>query len=263
MTTILDKIVAHKREELSARKQAMPLREVEWAMSRVGSQKRDFAGALRNPERTAIIAEIKKASPSAGVIKKDFDHVAIAREYEEAGVDAISVLTDERFFQGRPFFVKEVKQVTSVPVLRKDFIIEPYQIYESKMLGADAVLLIAAILGDAEMTEFLEIARGLGLECLVEGHNEEDVRRAVSCGARIVGINNRDLATFKVDLDIFMRLAPMAPKDRIVVCESGIETFEDVDKAAKHGADAVLVGTSIMKAADIGAKIRQLRGEGR
>jgi indole-3-glycerol phosphate synthase/phosphoribosylanthranilate isomerase len=257
--TILDEIVANKREELAAAKQSMPLETLLGGIAQRTFERRDFANALKIPSHVSLIAEIKKASPSAGVIKADFDHVAIAREYHAAGVDALSVLTERRFFQGQPQYIHDVRRVSSAPIMRKDFIIDPYQIYESKILGADAILLIATILSASEIAEFLKIAHMLELDCLVETHNETEVQQALACGARIIGINNRDLTTFKVDLSTFTRLAPGVPKDRTIVCESGIHSMEDVAKAAEYGADAVLIGTSLMKAPNIPDKIRQLK----
>jgi len=257
--TILDEIVRRKQSDLPARIRELPLDKIRRDIEHMPFVRRDFGRALKNPSRVALIAEIKKASPSEGVIKPDFDHVAIARAYESADIDAISVLTEENYFRGRPYFVRDVRKVTSAPILRKDFVIDPYQIYESKWLGADAILLITSILSVSEMSDCLQIARGLGLDCLVETHNAAEVQQALSCGARIIGVNNRDLATFRVDVETFVRLAPTIPKDRTIVCESAISTREDVLKAARHGADAVLVGTGIMRAPNPAEKILQLK----
>ncbi|HHT9130844.1 MAG TPA: indole-3-glycerol phosphate synthase TrpC, partial [Candidatus Brocadiaceae bacterium] len=207
-----------------------------------------------------IIAEIKKASPSLGVIRTDFNHVEIARLYESSGAAAISVLTDEKFFQGKLSYLTDVKKSVSLPILRKDFIIDPYQIYEARSAGADAILLIAALLSKEEIQRFLELARELGMDCLVEVHSELELEKVLQTSANIIGINNRDLATFKIDLETTLLLKPMIPSGKIVVSESGIKSREDIVKLIKKGVDAVLVGETLMKSTNISTKLHELLG---
>ena len=237
-----------------------------WAVKTHG-ERRDFAGQLRFPRHGAVslIAEVKKASPSAGVIRPDFDPVAIAKTYEEAGASCISVLTDEKFFQGSKDHMREIRNAVRIPILRKDFIIDPLQILEAIEYGADAILLIAAILTDHELKLFLSTATGAGLDVLVEVHDEIELKRALDSGAALIGINNRDLRTFRVSLqtsvDLISKARALAPNNtKIFIAESGIHTNEDVQKLAKGGAHAVLVGESLMREKDMGAKVRELLG---
>jgi indole-3-glycerol phosphate synthase len=225
----------------------------------------DFQTALRRPRRGAVglIAEIKKASPSAGVICADFDPVRIAREYEFAGADCLSVLTDEQFFQGSLPYLKQIRQAVKLPLLRKDFIIDERQILEAAEWGADAVLLIVAILTDEQLKRFHSLATDGGLTALVEAHDEVELDRAVAAGARVIGVNNRDLKNFQVDLGTTERLAAKlrAGPDRaekLLVAESGINTRADVQRLANCGAQAILVGESLMRHADIKAKVSEL-----
>ena len=237
-----------------------------WAVKTHG-QRRDFAGQLRFPRhgRAALIAEVKKASPSAGVIRANFDPVAIAKTYEEAGASCISVLTDEKFFQGSKEYMREIRNAVHLPILRKDFTIDPLQILEAIEYGADAILLIVSILSDQELKLFLSIATEAGLDALVEVHDDIELNRALDVGANIIGINNRDLRTFKVSLQTSVDLIAKAKQHpggdtKIFVAESGIHTFDDVRLLADAGAHSVLVGESLMREADIGAKVRQLLG---
>jgi indole-3-glycerol phosphate synthase len=207
-----------------------------------------------------LIAEIKKASPSRGLICRDFNPRQIACLYQEAGASAISVLTDERFFQGHPDFLKVVKEVTSLPLLRKDFIIDEYQIYQSRLLGADAVLLIAAILGRQQLVEYICYVKELGMAALVEVHTHDELCRVLETEALLVGINNRNLHTFQVDLGVTYQLISAVPKERVVVSESGICSREDVIGLAEAGVDAVLVGEALMGAGDIRAAVAELLG---
>lgn len=254
---ILDQIVAHKKQELARGKEAMPLAALK---ERVGTTEapRGFRQALAQSRDLALIAEIKKASPSAGLIRKDFDPVVIGKIYEGSGAAAVSVVTDEHFFNGTLASMKEVKQALSIPVLRKDFIIDQYQIYEARAFGADAVLLIAAILSDDRLRALLGLCGELGLEALVEVHTKVERDRALEAGAEIIGINNRDLRTFAVDLSTTMRLAHGIPEEIVSVSESGIKTHDDLKRLREAGVDAVLVGTALMEAEDIGAKIKEL-----
>jgi indole-3-glycerol phosphate synthase len=262
---ILEKIVEQKKLELAAMpKRPATAEHLRWAVKTHG-QRRDFAGQLRFPRHgtTALIAEVKKASPSAGVIRPDFDPVAIAKTYEEAGASCISVLTDEKFFQGSREYMREIRNAVHIPVLRKDFIIDPLQILEAIEYGADAILLIAAILSDHELKLFLSTATEAGLDALVEVHDETELKRALDAGAALIGINNRDLRTFRVSLqtsiDLIAKARTLAPNNtKVFVAESGIHTHEDVQKLAKAGAHAVLVGESLMREKDMGAKVREL-----
>ncbi len=220
---------------------------------------RDFAGAIkREGGDVRLIAEIKKASPSKGVIRKDFDPLSIASVYEEKGVNAVSVLTEEDFFQGRLSFVREVKGVTSRPVLRKDFIFDEYQIYESRVHGADAILLIAAVLERDQAKEYLHLASELGLHVLFEIHDEEDLEKALLVDPRIIGINNRNLKTLAIDLSTTLRLKKDIPGEKTLVSESGIKDRGDVAKLRDAGVDAMLIGTSLMEAEEKGRAIDAL-----
>ena len=235
-----------------------------WAVKTHGPR-RDFATQLRFPRhgKAALIAEIKKASPSAGVIRADFDPVAIAKSYEEAGASCLSVLTDEKYFQGSKEHMRAIRNAVHLPILRKDFIIDPLQILEAIEYGADAILLIVSILSDFELKLFLSMATEAGLDVLVEVHDEVELDRALNAGAAIIGINNRDLRTFKVSLDTSIRLIARAKEHpygstKIFVAESGIRTAADVQKLSAAGAHAILVGESLMREADIAGQVRAL-----
>lgn len=208
--------------------------------------------------RVALIAEIKKASPSRGAIRPDLDPVETARLYAANGAAAISVLTERDFFHGDPSYLRAVREAVSLPLLRKDFLVDPDQVFESRALGADAILLIAAILSDGELETLLGLAGDLGLGCLVEVHDEAELARALAAGARLIGINNRDLSTFRTDLEVTRRLAGRVPPECTVVAESGIFTREDVERVGAWGAHAVLVGEALVREADVGAKVREL-----
>ncbi|KDR95856.1 indole-3-glycerol phosphate synthase [Peptoclostridium litorale DSM 5388] len=256
---ILQKIVDRKKQRVQEEKSKKPLEELLLKIESMGPC-RDFKMAIERGG-ISLIAEVKKASPSRGVMKEDFDPEQIAREYEKAGVDAVSVITEEDFFLGKPKYLKTVRDIVSVPVLRKDFIIDPYQIYQSRAMGADAILLIASILTKDQLAEFYEIAKGIGIHCLVETHTIEEVEKAISAGAQIIGINNRDLSTFKTDISKTAELIKHIPKDKIVVSESGIMSGEDSKSVHDMGADAVLVGQSIMESGSIADKVKELKGE--
>ena len=274
---ILDQIVAVKREEVARlRPQAGELKQAATARKDF----RDFTAALRRTDAVALVAEIKKASPSAGVIKEDFDAIHIAREYEAAGASALSVLTDEKFFQGRVEYLQLIRDAVRLPLLRKDFIIDDLQIYESAAHGADAILLIVSILEYAQLRDYRALAEHLRMAALVEVHDERELERAMNAGAAIVGINNRDLRDFTVNLATTERLCALvrrsgipvatppqngrgrnaAPTSALVVAESGINTRTDVERVAAAGANAILVGETLMRSQDIGAKIRELLG---
>jgi len=266
---ILDTIVEQKQREIAR----LPKRTVSAADFRDALQKRggarDFAGALWKPRAgpVALIAEVKKASPSAGVICSDFDPVWIAREYDAAGASCLSVLTDEKFFQGSLDHLRQIRKVVKLPLLRKDFIIDNRQILESIEWGADAVLLIVAILSDVQLERFHSAAVKAGLAALVEVHDETELERALAIGAQLIGVNNRDLKTFKVDLATTERLAQKlladdtaTPQKKFLVAESGIHTRADVERLARCGAKAILVGESLMQNGKIQAKVKELLG---
>ena len=256
---ILDQIVTDNRQELEARKRAVPLEELQ-GLVRVQSLPLNFASALRG-ERIRLIAEVKKASPSKGIIRHDFHPVEIARIYASNGASAISVLTEGLYFQGSLNYLRKVRNILGdkrPPLLRKDFLHDPYQIYESRAYGADSLLLIVAILTPGKLTELIGLSHKLGMDCLVEVHNEDELEIALGSGAGIIGINNRDLKTFAVDIATTERLRRLIPPDRIVVSESGIKSRGDIEKLEGWDVDAVLVGETLMSAPDIGKKIKEL-----
>jgi indole-3-glycerol phosphate synthase len=256
---ILQKIVENKREELARQKEILPLGELRQMLAD-RPPTRDFGGAIRNRD-CAVIAEVKRSSPSKGRIREDFDPVGIAGIYEDNGASAISILTERKFFEGRAAYIPQIGRTINLPLLRKDFIIDPYQINETRVLGADALLLIARILEAGELRDFIGLASELGLAALVEVHDEADVEKAISSGARIVGINNRDLQTFRTDLAVSIGLVRQIPKAITVVSESGINSRGDIEKLMVAGIRAVLVGESLMREKDIGKKLRELLGK--
>ena len=215
--------------------------------------------ALAQEGRLSLIAEIKKASPSEGVIRQDFDHMEILRIYEEAGADAISVITEEEYFLGSLRYLQDVKQATKLPVLRKDFIIDELQVYHARALGADAILLIAGILTIERLAQLKKLANDLGMETLIEVHTLKELKNVLDLNPRIVGINNRDLTTFKVDVTTAQKLAPLVSEDTVVVCESGISTPKDVLLMKGSNVDALLIGTAFMRATDIRAKVAEIK----
>lgn len=256
---ILDTIVAQKRAEVATlQPRAAELKQLAAARN----ERRDFASALRLVGgRVALIAEVKKASPSAGVIRPDFDPVAIARDYERGGAACLSVLTDEKFFQGHLDYLRRIREAVKLPLLRKDFIVDELQIYEAVAADADCVLLIVACLEQAALTNLLRMAVECRLDALVEVHDEAELDRALAAGAKIIGVNNRNLKTFKVDLATTERLAAkMRSAEKTLVAESGIHTRADVERLARCGVNAILVGESLMRSDDIPAKARELIG---
>src|SRR5574341_838046 len=257
--TILDEIYKHKLSEVAENKRRISI-EVLKENIKEEQRPRPFGASLKSHTNITIIAEIKKASPSLGIIRKDFNPLKIARLYESSGASAISVLTDEKFFQGKLSYLTDVKKSVSIPILRKDFVIDPYQIYEARSAGADAILLIAALLSKEKIQHFLELADELEMDCLVEVHSESELKKVLQTSANIIGINNRDLATFKIDLEITLVLRPMIPAGKIVVSESGIKSREDIVTLIKKGIDAVLVGETLMKSINISAKLHELLG---
>jgi indole-3-glycerol phosphate synthase len=255
---ILQKIVENKREEVAKQKEILPLGELRQMLADQPPTL-DFGGAIRS-RSCAVIAEVKRSSPSKGRIREDFDPVEIARIYEENGAAAISILTERRFFEGHAAYVPQIRRSVKLPLLRKDFIIDSYQISETRVLGADALLLIARILEQGQLREFLGLASELGLAALVEVHDETDLEKAVSSGSTIVGINNRDLGTFRTDLETSIRLARRVPKGVSVVSESGISSRGDIERLMDAGIHGFLVGESLMREKDIGTKLRELLG---
>jgi len=256
---ILNEIVKDNLEELEARKHSLPLAELKRVVLEQPPPL-EFASGLHG-ERIRLIAEVKKASPSRGIIRPDFDPVDIAQTYASNGASAISVLTETRYFQGSLNHLKDIRNSLGnkrPPLLRKDFITDPYQVYESRAYGADSLLLIMAILNPQKLEELLRLSHELGMSCLVEVHNEAELEIALRSGTRIIGINNRDLKTFTVDLATTERLRPLIPRDKIVVSESGIKDRRDMEKLRQWGVDAVLVGESLMSASDIAAKMKEL-----
>ncbi|MDR3305607.1 MAG: indole-3-glycerol phosphate synthase TrpC [Clostridiales Family XIII bacterium] len=258
--TILDKIADRTRVRVAAAKAAAPSAVLRARAEGLGIAQGGarFLTALRRPG-ISFICEVKKASPSKGVIAEDFPYLEIARAYEAAGADAISVLTEPEFFLGSARYLEEISGVAAVPLLRKDFVIDDYQLYESRLIGASAVLLIAALLGE-KVSEYLALARALGLAALVEIHDAEEAALALAAGAEIVGVNNRDLRTFEVDTGLSARLREHIPAQVLFVAESGVKSAGDVRDLAAAGADAVLVGESVMRAADKTAFLNELRG---
>ena len=258
--TILDDIVAAKSQELEAQKWDMPLEVLEEIIEGQPPPV-SFSRALVG-EKVRLIAEVKKASPSRGLLAPDFDPVRLATTYAQNGAAAISVLTDPRF-QGTLEHLASVKQAVlpaGAPALRKDFLFDPYQVYEARACGADAVLLIVSILTPQKLVDFLSLGRELGMECLVEVHTPEELQAALDAGAEIIGINNRDLRTFHTDLAVTRELAQLVPRDKVIVSESGISTGEDMLNLKDLGVNAALVGEALVTAPDVGAKVRELAG---
>lgn len=257
---ILDKIVEKTKLRVEALKAGKPLEAVKKeAFAAPGSSPFAFENALKTAD-IAFICEVKKASPSKGIISEHFPYLEVAREYECAGASAVSVLTEPDFFLGSDSYLKEIKQTIKLPVLRKDFTIDPYQIYEAKVIGADAILLICAVLDTDTMREYIRLADSLGLSSLVEAHDEEELHCALEAGARVVGVNNRNLKTFEVDINTSARLRKLVPADRIFVSESGIKTPEDIAVLKHNGTNAVLIGETLMKSGNITEELARLRG---
>ena len=280
--SILEKIAARTRERVEDEKRARPLADVRRAAEERAAAERAAGGpavgvsagdveggasavpferALARPG-VSFICEVKRASPSQGLIARDFPYVDIARDYEAAGAAAVSCLTEPFWFQGRDEYLVEIARAVDVPVLRKDFVVDEYMVYGAKALGAQAVLLICAILDDGQLAAYRALCDELGLSALVEAHTEREVERALAAGARVVGVNNRDLATFEVDLGTSGRLRALAPSSVLFVSESGIRTADDVERLRAMGTDAVLVGETLMRAPDKRAALDELRGEG-
>ncbi|MGH2494508.1 MAG: bifunctional indole-3-glycerol-phosphate synthase TrpC/phosphoribosylanthranilate isomerase TrpF [Ktedonobacteraceae bacterium] len=253
----LEKIVAQTKNDLAGRKREMPLAEVQ-RLAAAQPAPRDLYAALRNGSAIKLIAEVKRASPSKGLLAPHLDPLEVARTYEMHGATAISVLTEPHFFLGSPAYLTAIKQAVQVPVLRKDFIFDEYQVYEARVWGADAILLICAILDEAQLQHLLNIAHNLQMQCLVEVHSAAEAQRAVAAGARIIGVNSRDLATFKMNPRLISELRPFIPPDRVVVAESGIQTQADARRLARYDIQAMLVGESLVVSQNIPAQMHSL-----
>lgn len=260
--TILDRILARKVEDLTGIMRERPQADLEVMIAKADPP-RDFAAALRRGEHVALIAEVKKASPSKGVLIEDFHPVQLGLTYEKYGAAALSVLTDEPFFQGHIEFLPHVHTWVWLPILRKDFIVDPYQVYEARAYGADAILLIVAALADAQMAELHMLAASLGLAVLVEVHDESELERALKIGASLIGVNNRDLKTFQEDLTTTARIARLVPSSVTLVAESAIRSAEDVCRMGELGAHAVLVGEGLVKADSIAEQVRMFSSQKR
>ncbi len=257
---ILHEIAEKTRERIASEKAAFPLSELKGRARECDTDTGfSFERALRKPG-ISFICEAKKASPSKGVIAVDFPCVEIAREYQRAGADAISVLTEPYYFQGQDSFLEQIRRAVSIPLLRKDFTVDEYMLYQAKLLGADAVLLICAILSPLQLTEYQEIARELGLSALVEAHDGREIEMALGAGARIIGVNNRNLKDFTVDIHNSIRLRQLVPPEILFVSESGMKTREDIRRLEENGTDAVLIGESFLRSEDKAGLLRQLRG---
>jgi indole-3-glycerol phosphate synthase len=257
MSDILARIRAYKLDEIAAAKRVRPLSAIE-AEARAAAPVRPFARALRGADGPALIAEIKRASPSKGLIREDFDPPVLARAYAAGGAACLSVLTDAPSFQGRPEFLSRARAATSLPCLRKDFLYDPYQVAEARAWGADCVLVILAAVEESCAAELLDAARDWGVDALVEVHDEAEMARAGRLGARLIGVNNRDLRSFATDLAVTERLAPLAPEGALLVAESGLSTPADLARLSRAGARAFLIGESLMRAADVAAATRAL-----
>lgn len=260
--TILDQLAAYARERVNEARRKLPFEELKkQALSLTPSERESFAfeNALKKPG-LSFICECKKASPSKGLIAPDFPYVRIAGEYEEAGADCISVLTEPKWFLGSDGYLREIADAVKIPCLRKDFTVDEYMIYEAKVLGASAVLLICSILEEEQMAEYIGLSDELGLSVLAETHDETEVEMALEAGARVIGVNNRNLRDFSVDTANSTRLRKLIPQDVLFVSESGVGSAEDVAALSEIGADAVLVGEALMRAADKKARLRELRG---
>jgi len=244
--SILQKIVANTKANLIHKKEELPLEQIKLSLENLNLPKGRFKNNISNKDE-AIIAEIKKASPSAGVIAEDFDPVKKAMEYEAFGASALSVLTEEDFFMGSVEYLKDVKEVTSLPILRKDFIIDEYQIYESKLIGADCILLIASILSDQQLDDFIQIAKKLKLDYLIEVHDEHELKRVEHFKDALIGVNNRNLETFEVDIDNSVRLRSLFQQNNVFVAESGIKSKEDINYLKENNLKVFLIGESLMR----------------
>lgn len=257
--TILDKLADHARYRVESAKKLNPYEDVKRAALSLPKGSFEFENALKTPD-IAFICECKKASPSKGVIANDFPYLQIAKDYEKAGADCISVLTEPKWFLGSDDYLREIADNVAIPCIRKDFTVDDYMIYEAKLLGAKAVLLICSILCQQQISEYIGICDELGLSALVEAHNEAELKTAIAAGARIIGVNNRDLKDFSVDTNNSRRLRELAPENISFVSESGVKTAEDIQLLREAKVDAVLIGETLMRAPDKSAKLAELKG---
>lgn len=260
MENILEKIAESSRRRVETAKQNVSAEEMKKAALKMPKLTFSFENALKKQD-IAFICECKKASPSKGIIAEDFPYLQIARDYEAAGADCISVLTEPEFFLGSTEYLREIAAAVKTPCIRKDFVVDEYMIYEARTLGASAVLLICSILGEEKLREYIGICDTLGLSALVEAHDEAEVRMAINAGARVIGVNNRDLKNFSVSTDNAVKLRKLVPENIVFVAESGIKTAEDIAVLRKAGVDAVLVGETLMRAENKSAKLRELKGD--
>lgn len=260
---ILENIVSRKLVYLENLKQKISYKTLRHNVEKAYKSREviDFYDTLKCYEKISIIAEVKKASPSKGLIRPDLDHIMVAKQYLKSDVQAMSVLTETEFFLGKPEFLSEIREISNIPLLRKDFVVDDYQVYEAYLLGADAILLIAAILDDALLKEYKSIAKSLGMRCLVEVHDSEELKRVMDIGAEIIGINNRNLKTFQEDISTTERLMKYIenPKEKVIVSESGIKNGKDLGYLDKIGADAVLIGETFMRQENISKAVESLR----
>ena len=256
---ILEEIAERTRKRIAQEKMQIPLEILKKRINLQNNRKASFLKALKQ-EGMSYICEVKRASPSKGLIAPDFPYLEIAKEYETAGAAAISCLTEPYWFLGSDRYLEEISQEVRIPVLRKDFTVDEYMIYQARALGASAVLLICAILGDEELLAYRQLAEELGMDALVEAHDEKEVERALNTGAKIVGVNNRDLRTFQVDMANSIRLRNLAPADVVFVSESGIRTSDDIDRLYRNRVDVVLIGETLMRSADKKAALEELNG---
>ena len=258
---ILEEIAAKTRERIEAEKHRLPLRELQAAVRDMENNTGfPFEKALARPGMS-FICEVKKASPSKGIIAEQFPYVEIAREYERAGADAMSILTEPFYFQGSNNYLSAIRKEVSIPLLRKDFTVDEYMIYEAKQIGADAILLICAILSQTQLGEYAGIAGELGLSALVEAHDEQEIQMALKAGAKIIGVNNRNLKDFTVDISNSVRLRELVPRDILFVSESGMKTRADIVRLEENGTNAVLIGETFMRSSDKAGMLRELRGK--
>ena len=257
--TILEQLAEYARERVERAKEKTSEEEIKSLAYRLPKGDFAFEKALKK-QGLSFICECKKASPSKGLIAEEFPYVEIAKAYEDAGADCISVLTEPKWFLGKDEYLKEIAQKVSVPCLRKDFTVDEYMIYEAKLLGASAVLLICAILSEEQIADYIKVCNSLGISALVEVHNEQEIKTAINAGARVIGVNNRNLKDFTVDTENSRRLRSLVPEDILFVAESGVKTRADIEALQEIGVDAVLIGEALMKASDKKAKLQELRG---
>lgn len=259
--TILDELAAYAEERVKKCKEILPLEQLKAEVLAMPKKNFEFEKALKK-EDIAFICECKKASPSKGLIAPDFPYLQIAKEYEKAGADCISVLTEPKWFLGKDEYLKEITDAVSIPCIRKDFTVDEYMIYEARKLGASAVLLICSILSEAQIKDYIAICDELGLSALVEAHDEAEIATAVKCGARLIGVNNRNLKDFTVDTQNSAKLRKLIPENVVFVSESGVKSSEDISELRRIGANAALVGETLMRASDKTAKLKELKGNG-